>query len=158
MSKIVHMIGVKAGLVLPLNSVDVQTRCGIVACPSAHNGPSLYKLSDEHGNEFLGTTRRRSVTCKKCVSLLTSGTLQPTRAGPPTPRGRPWRADEVSHREKALTFGQGNPGAYEARSAAWEAYYEKQSRHWTPLVERAEKDGFFAGFAACLEFSPKVPT
>lgn len=59
-------------------------------------------------------------------------------AGPPTLRQSP----------KALTFGQGEPGIYEARSAAWTAYWNAKCVNWTPLTTQAEKNGFFAGWEA----------
>ena len=72
--EIVHLLVVKEGLVLPLNTGGVRTRCGKVACPVSGT-PSRYQLSDEHGNQFQGTTRRKCVTCKKCVNLITRGTI-----------------------------------------------------------------------------------
>ncbi len=77
--EIVHMIG-ENGAKLTINGPDVRTRCGIIACPVGANvGPTKYSLIDKKGNTFFGTTRAKVVSCRKCLSLLTDGTLQPKR-------------------------------------------------------------------------------
>ncbi len=74
------------------------------------------------------------------------------RAGPPTPRpATPYR--RPTHAEAALTFGMGDEGAYEARTAAWKRYWEEHCADWTPITEFAERDGFFAGWAARTAFN-----
>lgn len=61
---------------------DVRTRCGKSA--NVHSsGVGAAHLIDEAGNQFYGTTHREIVTCKKCINLLTVGTIherRPSRA------------------------------------------------------------------------------
>jgi hypothetical protein len=70
--EIVHMI-VSPASVSPA-PLEILTRCGrTIDIPLVFGGPSRYQITAQNGNEFLGTTDERFVTCKKCHSLLTGG-------------------------------------------------------------------------------------
>lgn len=84
--EIIHMIS-SAPFKLRVGR-DAKTRCGKIACVGASNvGPTRYQLCDEHGNRFLGTGRDTVVTCKKCINLITIGTIN----------GRPSRTSHAAH-------------------------------------------------------------
>ena len=61
---------------------EVRTRCGKSATVNSA-GVGAAHLINEAGNQFYGTTHADVVTCKKCISLLTVGTIherRPSRA------------------------------------------------------------------------------
>lgn len=121
---------------------EVRTRCGKSA--NVHSaGVGAAHLIDEAGNQFYGSTRREAVTCKKCINLLTVGTIHGSdRAGPPTARNEPWPGPDSS---PAIT----DPKQYTARDAAWEAWACHTLANEQEL--RFARAGFCAGWAARKE-------
>jgi len=76
MRQIVHMV--KAAFAIP--GPDVRTLCGEVANPFEKiAGPDRYKLLCVSGSVLDATTKSKLVSCKKCLNLLTIGTIHVPR-------------------------------------------------------------------------------
>lgn len=81
--KVIHSISDVGGPFKIKIGRDARSRCGIVASVVGSNvGPTRYEMLDAKGNDFLGTTRRGTVTCQKCINLLTVGTIHDKHAPP----------------------------------------------------------------------------
>lgn len=59
---------------------EVRSRCGKPANVDTV-GVGAVSLIDAAGNQFYGSTRRDAVTCKKCINLLTVGTIHARPSG-----------------------------------------------------------------------------
>jgi hypothetical protein len=67
-------------MIVGVSDEDFSMRCGKVICrPVRDGGPTHYKLLDVSGTEFKATTDEHSVTCKKCINLMTVGTIHDKR-------------------------------------------------------------------------------
>lgn len=66
---------------------DARSRCGKVACVETV-GIGACKMLDAAGNQFYGTTHLEAASCKKCINLVTIGTIN----------GRPSRTPDAAKR------------------------------------------------------------
>lgn len=66
---VVHMVGYDNGAELELFGKDVRTLCGLTGSPTDGN-PTRYTLTDDRGNAFTVTTRKRFTTCQRCFGTL----------------------------------------------------------------------------------------
>lgn len=53
---------------------DARTQCGLIGFPDSVEG-NVYVCVAERGNLFLGAAIKSEVTCRKCINLLTVGTI-----------------------------------------------------------------------------------
>jgi hypothetical protein len=80
----VHMVGTVNGALLTISGSDVATLCGKRGAP-IDGTPSRYLLYDSNGNRIQATTKRRFTSCRKCISLMTTGTLHTRKRCQTTP-------------------------------------------------------------------------